>query len=185
MNEEKKEYPLYAIVLEIREILDLIEQKDGECDDETYNKLVQWQGTLAEKSEKICHLKAKLENEILYYKKIEESARIRRTNLEKTIERLRNYLAQSMSIANVKQIKKEGGLFTISLHEGKEKVVIENAEALPFDCIEIVEQIKPKTDIIKSRLKKGENIPGAKLIIGDPYVIIRTPAEKNGGKENE
>ena len=73
----------------------------------------------------------------------------------------------------MKSIKKNDGLFSVSLCEGKTAVRIENENILPVDLVEIVEVTRPKTAEIKARIESGEDVPGATVERGESYVTIR------------
>ena len=161
------------IAVELRAITDQIIEAGGECNDETMAALQNWQAALEIKAENIGLVKERIEAEAAYFKKIEERARACRKARENTVERLRKYLAVAMQAANTKSIKRNDGLFSISLVDGRESVEIDDTAKIPMDLCEIVEVVKPRTDAIKERLTAGQEVPGAHLERGEPYVTIR------------
>jgi len=165
-----------TIATEILGIVGQIIENGGECDDNTLAMLQNWQAALEVKAGNIGLVKARLESDIEYYKVIEESARARRKTTENTIERLKNYLRDCMKTADMKSIK--GDLFSFSLVDGRVKTVVENKNALPFDYVDVIEVIQPKTDAIKAALESGKEIPGAHLERGEDYVMIRSAGNK-------
>ena len=174
-NPETTERAMSAIEIagELRTITDAIIEAGGECNDETFAQLQNWQAALEVKAENIGLVKERIETEIEYFKRIEEAARARRKARENTIDRLRKYLAGAMQMAGVKSIKRNDGLFSISLVDGRESVQIDDINKLPMDMTDIVEVIKPRTDAIKDRLTAGQEVPGAHIERGEPYVTIR------------
>ncbi|MDD2999468.1 MAG: siphovirus Gp157 family protein [Candidatus Riflebacteria bacterium] len=167
-----------SIATELKTIIDEIVENGGECGDETLKKLQEWQGALEYKAENIGFAKLELEAAAAKYKAIEEIAKARRQARESAIERIKKYLVGCMKTADVKSIKKIDGLFSFSLVEGRIKTVIEDEQKLPYDYVDIVEVVKPKTDAIKSALEAGQEVSGAHLERGEDYVMIR------GGKVN-
>lgn len=161
-----------TIASEILGIVGQIIENGGECSDETLVMLQGWQAALEIKANNIGLVKARLESDIEYYKVIEESARARRKTTENTIDRLKSYLKDCMKTADMKSIK--GDLFSFSVVEGRIKTVVENPNALPFDYVNVVEVIQPKTDAIKTALEAGQEVPGAHLERGEDYVMIRS-----------
>lgn len=174
-NPETTERAMSAIEIagELRTITDAIIEAGGECNDETLAALQNWQAQLEVKAENIGLVKERIEAEIEYFRKIEEAARARRKARENTIDRLRKYLAGAMQLANTKSIKRNDGLFSISLVDGRESVEIDDQNKIPMDLCEIVEVVKPLKDKIQERIAAGQEVPGAHIERGEPYVTIR------------
>lgn len=174
-NPETTERAMSAIEIagELRAITDAIIEAGGECNDETLAALQNWQAQLEVKAENIGLVKERIEAEIEYFKRIEEAAKARRKARENTIDRLRKYLASAMQMANIKSIKRNDGLFSISLVDGRESVEIDDQNKIPMDLCEIVEVVKPLKDKIQERIASGQQVPGAHVERGEPYVMIR------------
>jgi len=182
-NEENKELVVKAksameISGEIKAIVDSIIEAGGECSDATLEALKSLNMALEVKAENIAFVKARLESEMDYYKVVEEAAKAQRKARESALERLKKYLAACMQEAGLKSIKKNDGLFSFSLVEGRIRTVIENKELLPYEYTDIVEVISPRGDAIKAALEAGKEVPGAHLERGEDFVMIR------GGKAN-
>lgn len=161
------------IATELRTITDSIIEAGGECSDDVFQQLQAWQAQLEVKAENIGLVEERIEAEIEYFKRIEEAANARRKARENTIDRLRKYLAGAMQMANIKSIKRNDGLFSISLVDGRESVEIDDQNKIPMDLCEIVEVIKPLKDKIQERIASGQEVPGVHIERGEPYVTIR------------
>lgn len=177
-NKDSKELALKAqtaieISGEIKAIVNSIIEAGGECSDETMEALNALNMALEHKAENIGFVKTRLESEMEYFKAVEEAARAQRKARESAIERLKKHLVLCMKEAGIKSIKKNDGLFSFSLVEGRIKTVIENKEQLPFEFTDIVEVINPKSDAIKAALEAGQEVPGAHLERGEDYIMIR------------
>lgn len=174
-NPEAEARALTAIEIatELRTITEAIIEAGGECNDDTFAQLQNWQAALEVKAENIGLVKERIEAEIEYFKRIEDAARARRKARENTIDRLRKYLAGAMQMANIKSIKRNDGLFSISLVDGRESVEIDDQNKIPMDLCEIVEVVKPLKDKIQERIAAGQQVPGAHIERGEPYVTIR------------
>jgi hypothetical protein len=170
---EVKALSAIEIATELRTITDSIIEAGGECSDDVFQQLENWQVLLEVKAENIGLVKERIEAEIEYFKRIEEAARARRKARENTIDRLRKYLAGAMQMAGVKSIKRNDGLFSISLVDGREAVEIDDQNKIPMDLCEIVEVVKPLKDKIQERIAAGQQVPGAHIERGEPYVMIR------------
>lgn len=171
--EDTRAMSAIEIASELRTITEAIIEAGGECDDATMAALNGWNAQLEVKAENIALVKERIESEIGYFKRIEEQARARRKARENTIERLRKYLAVAMRAADVKSIKRNDGLFSISLVDGRDTVEIDDQNKIPMDLCDIVEVIRPLKERIAERIAAGETVPGAHIERGEPYVTIR------------
>ena len=175
-----------GIAAELQDIVARIESAGGECDDETLAALQSWSAALEVKAESIAHVKLRLEVDAGYWQQYEDAARAMRKSKEAAVKRLTEYLARCMSVAGVKSIKKDDGLFSISLVAGRASCQITDEKKLPFDLVEVVELIKPKKKEIQERLEAGDQVPGAMLEYGNDYVMIRAKSSKKPeGETNE
>lgn len=95
----------------------------------------------------------------------------RRRAFENRLERNKVRLAWFLQERGVKKV--EGTRFTASLIQGRASVVIDDEYALPEGTYEVVPTIKPDKKEIKRRLDAGEDVPGARLEIGQPTVRIK------------
>lgn len=168
-----------GISSELRQIVEQIEANGGECDDATFAALQGWQAALEVKAESIAHVKLRLEADAAYWQQYEDAARAKRKSKEAAVKRLTDYLALCMVTAGVKSIKRDDGLFSISLQQGRASCVVHNEKKLPFELVDIVELIKPRTAEIKERLEAGEEVPGATLEYGANFVTIRLSGNKS------
>lgn len=163
-----------AIASEVKAIYDTVIVNDGEITEEQYEALKQWQAALEVKAENIAHVSAKFDADEEYYRKLEEIVKAKRKSCENARERLRKYLALCMKEANIKNIKKkEGGIYSISLVEGRLKAVIDDMGVLPLNYCTTRVEYDPDNARIKSALEDGREIPGAHLERGEHYITIR------------
>jgi len=174
-----------GIAAELQDIVARIESAGGECDDDTLAALQNWQAALEIKAENIGHVKMKLEADAGYWQQYEDAARAMRKSKEAAVKRLTEYLARCMQLAGVKSIKKDDGLFSISLVAGRASCQISDEKKLPFELVDVVELIKPKKKEIQAALEAGREIPGAALEYGNDYVMIRAKSSKKPEGEND
>jgi len=193
MAKAKKEAPNTAMVTsaigiaaELQQIVAGLEANGGECDDETLAALRSWSAALEVKAESIAHVKLRLEADAGYWQQYEDAARAMRKSKEAAVKRLTEYLARCMAMAGVKSIKKDDGLFSISLVAGRASCQITDEKKLPFELVDVVELIKPRKKEIQEALEAGQQIPGAALEYGNEYVMIRAKSSKKPeGETNE
>lgn len=179
-----KALTLYQITSELQQITNTIMDAGGECNEETFKALQCWQEELTIKAEKICHvIELKINAPRSYYEKVKAAASAEIEKLDKTEKNLKKYLAHGMADTNTKSIKRDDGLFSISLCDGKASVQITDEGKLPHELVSVVELVKPKTKEIKEALERGENIPGAMLVYGEKYLMIRNAGKKENNDE--
>jgi len=159
----------------------LIEQ-GGELLEGDLESLEKWQGAIEEKAENICHVLMRMETEAEYYEKLAKAARARAETLSKTDKRLRGYLASVMQATGTKSIKQTGGLFTISLVDGRASLGEVNKDRVPLkyiktEVVDVIDTKQLKTDLEAEAAKpetERKEIPGASLEYGAPYLMIRS-----------
>lgn len=158
---------------ELRTLADQIIEAGGEITETQFLKLKEWNLRLEEKAQNIALLFERKAADASFLKVIEDKARAQRKAIENGCDRLREYLAAAMQQAGVKSIKCDG-LFSVSLVDGRQSVQIDDAGKLEIGRFaKIVEQIQPDKDAIKAALDAGEEVPGAHVEIGRPYLMIR------------
>jgi hypothetical protein len=163
----------FEIAHQVSAVAAKIIDQGGELKEGDLESLQQWQAALEVKAENICHLLTRLESEEAYYKAVEEAANRRRKARESARNRLREYLLNCMATADTRSIKKTDGLFSVTAVDGHASVHIQDVGKIPFELVDVVEVITPKKKEILAKLQAGEEIPGATLEYGAPYLMIR------------
>lgn len=180
----EKALTLYRITDELRQITDSIIENGGECSDETFTALQLWQEEFTVKVEKICHVIAsKIDAPRSYFENVKAAADAKIKQLDQAEKNLKKYVMRGMIDTDAKSIKRDDGLFSVSLRDGSAGVEITDEKKLPYEFTEIVELIKPKTAAIKEALLAGAEIPGARLVYGEKYLMIRSKTAK-GDNDN-
>jgi len=95
----------------------------------------------------------------------------RRKSVESNKERLRKYIRENMQIAQKDKIKT--ALFTVFLAAAKERVVIDDEDAVPDAYRGEVKRPPPSKTAIMDAVKRGEVVAGAHVELGDPVLSIR------------
>ena len=158
---------------ELRLLADQIIDAGGEITESQFLALQGWNMALENKAQNIAMLFEHKASEAAFFKAVEDKAKARRKAIEATCDRLREYLAAAMAQAGVKSIKGDG-LFSISLCDGRPSVAIDDPNKLVIgETADIVETLKPRADAIKAKIEAGEDVPGAHIEYGRPYLMIR------------
>lgn len=95
---------------------------------------------------------------------------------EKKIERLKDYL--KICIENAGITKVQTALGNISIRKGAGKVNILKGELIPEEFKREVVKIEYDKNSIKAKLKDGEVVEGAELIVENSLVLPKAPKEK-------
>lgn len=181
-KDESQALTLFAISNELQQIINSIEESGGECNDETFALLQSWQAELTDKGESIAHVIARKEGKAEYWRRVKAAADAELRAEERGIAGLKKYLRDAMLATGTKSIKRADGLFSIGIQSGRASVHVSDEKKLPYDLVDVVELIKPKTPAIKEALERGEQVPGATLEYGEPFISIRIKSAK--GEEN-
>lgn len=92
----------------------------------------------------------------------------RKDRYERRIEALKALVFRVMRAANL--AKRELPEATISIAKGVDSVVVDDPNALPQGYVRT--KTEPDKAAIKASLKAGEDIPGARLVTGEPSLRI-------------
>jgi len=178
-----KSLPGFEISSELAAIQAKIEQQGGEILPGDFEALKEWNAALEIKAESICHVITKKQLQATYFQQISDAARAKAEGCDKVEKRLKAMLLAMMLETKTLSIKKDDGLFTVSLVEkGKASLKITDSKKIPLDYIafETVETVKTKE--LKAALEaeqekpqeEQKEIPGASLEYGAPYLMIRS-----------
>ena len=160
----------FDISSDINDVVSEIVEAGGEVTEPQLEALNSLRLEFAEKAMSICHVRSKLTDQAEYWKRCKQYADERLKACERTTKWLSEYLCSCMKQADCPSIKGEG-MFTVSVVKGKESVVVDDVQLLPFGSFELVR--KPNAKAIKEAFDRGEEVPGAHIELGKDYVMIR------------
>ncbi|MBS4462902.1 MULTISPECIES: siphovirus Gp157 family protein [unclassified Facklamia] len=117
--------------------------------------------TFDEKVENIVKMIKNFEGDVLAYKNEETKLKAKRQSAENKVESLKSYLFNNMEFLGKEKVKTE--LFNVSIRNNAPSVDLYNEEILPEAYLI---PLAPKVDktSIRDALKRGEEVPGAKLV---------------------
>lgn len=151
---------LYLMTEEYRQALAVLSESD--LDEQTVaDTLEGLQGELSLKAANVAAFVLNLEAEAEAVRVAEERIKKRRQTLERRAAQMRDYLLGNMVRADISEIAALDKSFRARVLQGREAVVIEDAQALPPDYRRVVEE--PDKTLIARALKDGYEVPGARL----------------------
>ena len=100
-----------------------------------------------------------------------EKLNARKASAEKGIELRRNCLAKWMQANGHKSLRLPEA--TVTMRDGKAKVIINDQDSLPLDCLEQVVTVKVNKKLIEAKLLTGQEVDGATLSNAEPVLSIR------------
>lgn len=160
---------LYMISANYRAILQMALDEGLDADEELREALINIRGELQEKVDNLCYVIRALNEE-------EESLRAEAARLaEKATARankaarLKEYLMGNLNAAGVTKVRAPH--FTVSIVQGRETAAIDSEDQIPQNFWKVETTLK-KRDLIDA-LKSGDEIPGARLTRGEPYILIK------------
>lgn len=86
-------------------------------------------------------------------------------------EGIRSYLRDNMESCGITKISHP--LFTITLAQGREVVVIDNPSLIPDDLMHVKTELRPEKAEIMKRIKEGVEVPGAHVERSRPSIRIK------------
>ncbi len=93
----------------------------------------------------------------------------RRDRFDQRAEAMRSLAFKLMDAAGVRKL--ELPIATLSIRAGQPRVIITDEAALPDYCMRIKRE--PDKLVIKDRLQRGDDIPGAELSNSEPTLAVR------------
>lgn len=131
-------------------------------------------GIEGEFSDKAEQLLAIVKNETALSKALKEESKSlseRAKAAENRAENIKQYIAKSL--ATMDKTKYTAGIHTITVRKPSQTVHIDNADLLPDSYLEFVTTTKIDKNLIKEKLKLGEEVPGASIQQGKSSLIIK------------
>ena len=142
---------LYKLTGQMAELAAMCETDDESLIQAIQDTMAGIQGEFEDKADNIVMLRRNLEGDIgaidAEMARLAELKRIKSNSVTEITE----YLRRNMDAANIKSIKRP--LFTISLVSGKEKVIVDNEQALPDEMTTVATKIVPDKNAIAAKLK--------------------------------
>ncbi len=123
---------------------------------------------------KVEQILAACKNEQAYAETLKEESRKlaeRAKATENRVARMMEYVAKSLKTAGKKSLK--AGIHQVTIRAPSKSVEITDAAALPAEYVEYDTVIKADKLAIKHKLDAGIDIPGARIKIGKPSLIIK------------
>lgn len=90
---------------------------------------------------------------------------------ENRANNIKQYIISSMKTMD--KSKLNAGIHTLTVRKAVASVQIDDADSLPVDFVDYVTTVKPNKNLIKEKLKLGETIEGASLVLGKPSLTIK------------
>lgn len=157
---------LHELTEELRHFQAMMDESD-DIDEESFGAALEALNIEAEsKATNLALWVLNLNADAAALKAEEERLAKRRKSLENQVKRIKDYLAYSLD----KSIK--GPLVSISKRKGMVSVTISDEAALP-SAYRVPQPDKIDKTSIKADLKAGNDVPGAALIEGNAFVVIR------------
>ncbi|VTP70511.1 Siphovirus Gp157 [Leclercia adecarboxylata] len=136
--------------------------------------LTHWTASSGELEAKVEQILAACKNEQAYAETLKEESRKlaeRAKAAENRVVSMKEYVARSLDTAGKTSIK--AGIHQVTVRAPSKSVEITDAAALPAEYVEYETTIKADKLAIKHKLDAGIDIPGARIKIGKPSLIIK------------
>lgn len=159
---------LYELTEQYQTLLEMAMSGDESHDYESF--LTGMEGAINDKLDAYCKVIKTLEaNEETIAKEMSRLS-IRKQSIANEIKRMKESMKVVMIQLNMK--KHKSPLFTVSVSKGREKVEIFDVAKIPDEYKKIQDPIADKKSIMEA-IKAGQEIQGAKIVVGEAGLMIR------------
>ncbi|NNJ16398.1 siphovirus Gp157 family protein [Pseudomonas putida CSV86] len=142
---------LYKLTGQMAELAAMCDTDDEGLKQAIQDTMAGIQGEFEEKADSIVMLRRNIEGDIgAITAEIDRLTELKRIKTNSVVQ-MTDYLRRNMEAADLKTIKRP--LFTISLAIGKEKVIVDNEQAVPDELTSVVTKIAPDKNAIAAKLK--------------------------------
>lgn len=169
---------LYEMTAEIKCLLEMLESIDQEDQADQADTEAAIRDTLegiemefGDKAEAIVKLSKSMQGNIDAIDAELKRLQGRKKVISNRKEALIDYLKTQMRSSELKKV--ETSLFTVSLVRGADRVEVLDDNALPDDFLRVKTEISPDKIAIAKALKGGQDVPGARLVEGEPSLRIK------------
>lgn len=150
--------PIFEIKKEYADILDQIEENNGEITEEIENRLAINEGEIKQKGVAYAVVVKSMEAEQITIdneiKRLQQLKKVR----DNIISNLKDRLKYALEHYSIDEIKTE----TLKINFRKSKsVVVSDIDSLPEQCKKITVKVEPDKKLIKEMIEKGEFVNGA------------------------
>jgi len=143
---------LYALTGQLAELQAMADTDDEGLKEALQHAMDEIQGDFNVKADNIVMLRRNIESDVTAIDaEIERLAELKRIKAN-SVSQITDYLRRNMQAANITSIKRP--LFTITLAQGKEKVIVDNEDAVPDELTAVKTSIAPDKNAIAAKLKE-------------------------------
>jgi len=143
---------LYALTGKLAELQGMADTDDEGLKEALQHAMDEIQGEFEVKADNIVMLRRNIESDVAAIDtEIERLTELKRIK-SNSVAQISDYLRRNMEAANLKSIKRP--LFTITLALGKEKVIVDNEDAVPDELTAVKTSIAPDKNAIAAKLKE-------------------------------
>lgn len=143
---------LYALTGKLAELQAMADTDDEGLKEALQHAMHEVSGDFNVRADNIVMLRRNIESDVIAIdaeiERLKELQRIKKNS----VTQISDYLRRNMEAANIKSIKRP--LFTITLAVGKEKVIVDNEEAVPDELTSVSTSITPDKNAIAAKLKE-------------------------------
>lgn len=150
--------PLYQLT---GALLDLQQNTDPDCQVAVRDTLDAIEGEFNQKAVAVSHVILNLDSDSEAIETEIKRLTERKRAIEKRRDDVREYLRSNMEAAGITKISCP--LFSITLAQGREVVVIDDEDSLPDELVNVTTKVAPDKAAIAAAIKAGQEVPGARL----------------------
>lgn len=143
---------LYALTGKLAELQDMVDTDDEGLKEALQHAMDEVSGDFSVKADSIVMLRRNIESDVTAIDtEIDRLSELKRIK-SNSVSQITDYLRRNMQAANITSIKRP--LFTITLAMGKEKVIVDNEDAVPDELTSVKSSVTPDKTAIAAKLKE-------------------------------
>lgn len=143
---------LYALTGKLAELQAMVDTDDEGLKEALQHAMDEVSGDFSVKADSIVMLRRNIESDVTAIDtEIERLSELKRIK-SNSVSQITDYLRRNMQAANITSIKRP--LFTITLAMGKEKVIVDNEDAVPDELTSVKSSVTPDKTAIAAKLKE-------------------------------
>ncbi|MBP0948901.1 siphovirus Gp157 family protein [Pseudomonas sp. 20GA0080] len=143
---------LYALTGKLAELQEMVDTDDEGLKEALQHAMDEVSGDFSVKADSIVMLRRNIESDVTAIDtEIDRLSELKRIK-SNSVSQITDYLRRNMQAANITSIKRP--LFTITLAMGKEKVIVDNEDAVPDELTSVKSSVTPDKTAIAAKLKE-------------------------------
>lgn len=162
---------IYQLTSVFHDLQSMLECADEDTTEAIKNTLLSVGGEAVDAVEQAVRLIKNIESDIAGLCTEIDRISHRKKQLDNQVDSVRNAIKILMEVAKYDKVKTQ--LFTVTLAEGRESVLVSDDSLLPDEFVVVKTSINPDKAAIAEAIKAGKEVAGATMVTGEKSLRIK------------